>query len=496
MSENSKFMSEGKPRAVGLLGGGVIGGGWAARFILNGVNVRLYGPSSRSVERVQKMIANARRAYRRLTLLPLPSEGSLTVVESVADAARGVELVQESAPDRLGLKQQLLAAASRAAAPETLICSSTSGLRPSLLQAEMDHPERLLVAHPFNPVYLLPLVELCAGHRTAPETLDRATAIFRAVGMHPLLVRNEVDGFIANRLQEAVWREALWLVQDNLATVQEIDDAVRYSIGLRRAVMGPIQTYRLAVPVSSARRSMEQFRPGKIPWTKLTEVPEFTDAFIDKLAEQSDAQAANLTIPELEQKRDDCLVAVLQGLRAQGYGAGETLARWEKGLRDRAPQRTNGSDPLRMPMREIPCDWIDYNGHVSESRYLELFGNATGILLRYIGIDGEYLSKSGSYQAVETHLSRLRGLCAGDRVEVLTQVLGADDKCLRLFHTLTRERDDQPAATGEQMLVHVDAQSRRIGPAQANVRERVLELARMHAELPRPERAGASIELR
>ncbi|MGY3363376.1 3-hydroxyacyl-CoA dehydrogenase [Bradyrhizobium sp. GM2.4] len=336
MAEGSKSVSDRLPRSVGLLGGGVIGGAWTARFILNGVDVRLYGPSAGAVERVQKILLKARRAYRRLTQVPLPAEGSLTVVESVADAVRNVELVQESAPERLDLKQQLLATASRAAAPETLICSSTSGLGPSLLQAEMENPERMLVAHPFNPAYLLPLVELCAGRRTLPKTLVRAAEIYRAVGMHPLVVRKEVDGFIANRLQEAMWREALWLVHDGVATAQEVDDAVRYSFGLRRAIIGP---FRIGGGAAGMRRYMEQWGPMlKCPWTKLTEVPELTDDFLDKLAMQSDLQASteNLTLPELEQKRDDCLVAVLQALRAQGYGAGETLARWEQGLRDRA----------------------------------------------------------------------------------------------------------------------------------------------------------------
>ncbi|MCC8939221.1 3-hydroxyacyl-CoA dehydrogenase [Bradyrhizobium sp. Arg68] len=333
-------MSERRVRAVGLLGGGVIGSGWAARFLLNGVDVRLYGPSPSAVERVQKKLDNARRAYRRLTLVSLPPEGALTVVNSVADAVHGVELVQESAPERLGLKQQLLAMASQAAAPETLICSSTSGLRPSLLQSGMEHPDRLLVAHPFTPVYLLPLVELCAGQATAPEALARAAEIYRGVGMHPLVVRKEVDGFIANRLQEAMWREALWLVHDDLATVQEVDDAIRYSFGLRRAIMGP---FCVAGGGTGMRQFMEQWgRPGlKWPWTKLTDVPELTDVFLDKLAEQADARGENLPSLELEQKRDDSLVAMLQALRAQGCAAGETLARWEQGLSDRVPPLTN-----------------------------------------------------------------------------------------------------------------------------------------------------------
>ncbi|MGY3079484.1 3-hydroxyacyl-CoA dehydrogenase [Bradyrhizobium sp. LM6.10] len=335
MTEGSRSPLDRPPRAVGLLGGGVIGGGWAARFMLNGVDVRLYGPSAGALERVEKILLKARRAYRRLTQVPLPPEGSLTVVESVADAVRDVELVQESAPERLDLKQPLLAAASRAAAPDTLICSSSSGLAPSLLQAQMNHPERLLVAHPFNPAYLMPLVELCAGQHTRPETLARAAAIYRSVGMHPLVVRKEVDGFIANRLQEAMWREALWLVHDGVATVQEVDDAVRYSFGLRRAILGP---FRIGGGAVGMRRYMEQWGPMlKCPWTKLTDVPELTDAFLDRLAEQSELQASveNLTFPELEEKRDDCLVSVLQALRTQRYGAGETLARWEQVLRKR-----------------------------------------------------------------------------------------------------------------------------------------------------------------
>ncbi|WP_461195540.1 3-hydroxyacyl-CoA dehydrogenase NAD-binding domain-containing protein [Bradyrhizobium sp. UFLA06-06] len=483
-------MPEKRVRAAGLLGSGIIGGGWAARLVLNGVDVRLYDPAPDAVERVQETLANARRAYGRLTQVPLPAEGALTVVESVADAVRGVELVQESAPERLELKQQLLAAAARAASPDTLICSSTSGLRPSLLAVGVDHPERLLVAHPFNPVHLLPLVELCAGQSTAPETVVRASEIFRAVGMHPLVVRKEVEGFIANRLQEAMLREALWLVHDDVASVQEIDDAICYSFGLRRAVVGP---FSIGGGGAAMRHLMEKWEPElRSPWTKYTDIPEHNEAFLDK---QSDARDDNLTIAELEQKRDDCLVAVLQGLRAQGYGAGETLARWEQGLRDRAPQLIKGSGSLRMT-RQIPSDWIDYNGHLAESRYLQLCGIAADNLLNFVGIDSEYRSKFGSYYTLETHLSHFGELYAGDRVLVLTQVLGADGKRLHLFHVLKREGDEKPAATGEQMLIHVKPDSGRSGPVQGTVRERMLELASLHADLPRPERAGASIRLR
>lgn len=332
-------MPERLPRAVGLLGGGVIGGGWAARFVLNGVDVRLYGRSPGAGERVQERLEKARRAYRKLTQVPLPTEGALTVVDSVAEAVRDVEFVQENAPERLELKQQLLAQACRAAAPETLICSSTSMLRPSLLQAQMPRPERLLVAHPFQPVYLVPLVELCAGERTAPDMVPRAAEIFRAVGMHPLIVRKEVHGFLANRLQTAAWREALWLVHDGLATVQEIDDAVRYSFGLRRPVLGPILTYFVGSGETSMRAFLEKWGAGDKQSSKLEAGPEYTDTFLNILAEQADAQASaeNMTITEYQDLLDDGLVGVLRGLRSQRCGAGETLARWEQSLSSRVP---------------------------------------------------------------------------------------------------------------------------------------------------------------
>ncbi len=221
------------PAHVGLLGGGVIGGGWAARFLLNGVDVRLYDPDPDAPRKLDEMLANARRAYARLTLAPLPAEGALTFVASPEEAADGVDLVQESAPERIELKQRLLAAASRAAGPETLFCSSTSGLRPSLLAVRDGAPGAARSsAHPFNPVYLLPLVELCGGERDgAGDARARRRGVPRRSGCTRSSVRTEIDGFIADRLLEALWREALWLVHDDVATVEEVDDAIRYGAG-------------------------------------------------------------------------------------------------------------------------------------------------------------------------------------------------------------------------------------------------------------------------
>jgi carnitine 3-dehydrogenase / betainyl-CoA thioesterase len=475
------------PRSVGLLGGGVIGAGWAARFVLNGCDVRLYDPAPEAAERTTEVVDDARAAYGQLTLAPLPPEGELRVVGSVEEAVAGVELVQESAPERVELKQELLAEADRAAPPGALVCSSTSGLRPTELQAKMARPERFCVAHPFNPVYLLPLVELCAGEGTAPETVEHADALFRSVGMRPLVVRTEIDGFVADRLLEALWREALWLVNDGVATVEEVDDAIRYGAGLRWAFMGTFLTYRIAGGEQGMRHFLRQFGPAlEWPWTHLTDVPELTEELVETVAAQSDAQAGGLSARELERLRDRVLVRVLQALRAEALGAGATLAEWERGL-------LGGSEAR---VRRIPAEWVDYNGHVHESRYLQLFADATDALLGELGVDADYLAAGASYFTVETHLSHLRQLEAGDRVHVTTQVLDSDEKRLHVFHVLLCEGEDDPVATAEQMLLHVDTESGRAAPAREPVCTRVAELTAQHEALPRPDRAGRSVGVR
>ena len=327
---------------VGLLGGGVIGGGWAARFMLNGVDVDLYDPDPDAARKVGEVLHNARRAYGALIDAPRPVEGTLRFVDTPAEAVAAADFVQESAPERLDLKQAMLAGASRAADESVVFGSSTSGLLPSDLQRDMAHPERLVVGHPFNPVYLLPLVEVVGGTATTTASLDRAVAVYESLGMRPLVVRKEIDGFIADRLLEALWREALWLVNDGIATVSEIDDAIRFGAGLRWSSMGTFLTYRIAGGEAGMRHFMEQFGPAlQWPWTKLTDVPELTGELIDRLVDESDKQAAGHSMRELEALRDDCLVAVIRALRAvgdggNGYGAGETLAGYERLLAARS----------------------------------------------------------------------------------------------------------------------------------------------------------------
>jgi carnitine 3-dehydrogenase len=482
-----------RPGTVALLGGGVIGAGWAARFALNGVDVRLYDPAPEAERTVEEVLANARRALGRLTLSPLPAEGTVTRIATPEEAVEGADFVQESAPEREELKRALLAAASRAAPAEVVFATSTSGLLPTRLQADMAHPERLTVGHPFNPVYLLPLVEVCGGERTAPEAVERAAAIYRGLGMRPLVLRREIDGFVADRLLEALWREALWLVADDVATVEEVDAAISLGAGLRWACMGPFLTYRIAGGTAGMRHFMEHFGPAlQLPWTKLTEVPELTDELLDKLLAQSDAQAAGRDVRDLERLRDDCLVSLMQGLRSHGVGAGAALAEYDRALFG-APVTTPAIDddaPLRLHSTVVPPEWIDYNGHAHESTYLRVLGDTTDALLRHLGLD---LDAGSSYYTVETHLSHLGQARAGDRLHTTTQLLGHDAKRLHVYHALYRAGDEAPLATGEHMLLHVETGAQRASPAAPALLERLERIARAHAGLPRPERAGRAI---
>ena len=332
-------MAGGIERAA-CIGGGLIGSGWAARFILNGMDVSLCDPDPEAGSRAEAVLANAERAYGRLFGDMRPAPGALRIARCIAEAVDGAGFVQESVPERLDLKRRVLAAIDAAAPAGAVIASSTSGLLPSAMQEDLEHPERMLVGHPFNPVYLLPLVEVVAGRSTAPEAVEAARAVYAGLGMRPLLLGREIDAFIADRLQEALWREALWLVHDGVATVGDIDDAVRYSFGLRWAQMGVFQTCRLAGGEAGMRRFLEQFGPCLAwPWTKLTDVPELDDALIDAIADQSDRQAAGRSIRELERVRDDNLVAILQALERSGpagWGAGALLGEARRRMRERS----------------------------------------------------------------------------------------------------------------------------------------------------------------
>lgn len=482
------------------IGGGVIGGGWIARFLLAGIDVSVFDPHPEAERIVGEVIANAERAYGLLTQAPLPARGQLVFCASLAEAVKGAEWVQESVPERLDLKHRVLAEIDAAAPATALIGSSTSGLKPSDLQQGLSHPGRLFVAHPYNPVYLLPLVEIVGGAATAPATIERAKAVLDAIGMKGVVIAREIEAFVGDRLLEALWREALWLIKDDICDVETLDDVIRYSFGLRWAQMGLFQTYRIAGGEAGMRHFLAQFGPClQWPWTKLTDVVNLDEALVEKIGAQSDAQAAGLSIRELERIRDENLVGIVQALKAgrggEGWGAGALLADFERRLLAGAPAPApaDPTAPLALVETRVSPAWIDYNGHMTEHRYLQVFGDTTDALLRLIGVDLAYVEGGHSYYTVETHLRHLDEARLGEELRTTCQILSVDEKRLHLFHRMFAGADRREIATAEQMLLHVDVAKGRAMPATDAVLARLRGLAAAHASLPAPAGAGRSV---
>ncbi len=311
---------------LALIGTGVIGAGWAARCLARGIDVVASDPAPDAEAKLRAAIDNAWPAVEKIHVTPGGAPGTLSFAGGVEAAVEGADFVQESAPEREGLKRALHAEIDAVAPPEVIIASSSSGLLPTRIQADCRHPERIVIGHPFNPVYLLPLCEVVGGAKTAPETIERASAFYRSIGMHALHVRTEIEGYLADRLQEAIWREILHLVNDDVATTGELDDAIRYGPGLRWAFMGTNLIFHMAGGDSGMRHMLHQFGPAlKLPWTKL-EAPELTEALIDRMVAGTEAQAAGRTVKELERLRDDCLIDIMRALEKYDIGAGKVLA--------------------------------------------------------------------------------------------------------------------------------------------------------------------------
>ncbi len=482
-------------RTLGLLGTGVIGGGWAARALHFGIDVVASDVQPAMEAWIRGAVENAAGALARLTMAPLPRPWRLSFTTDAAAMARQADFIQENIPEQLELKQRVLAQVSHYAPADVIIASSTSGLMPTDLQRDMQAPERLLVGHPFNPVYLLPLVELVGGKRTSGATIDAAAQFYRYIGMHPLRVRREVPGHLTDRLQEALWREILHMVNDGIATTGELDDSIVYGPGLRWAAMGTNLIYHLAGGETGMRHMLRQFGPClKWPWTHL-EAPELSETLIDRMVEGTRAQAAGRSIRELERLRDDCLVAIQQVLRQYDIGAGSTLRALETRLSaDSASAAAPGigadrTRPARLLDFEVRPEWVDYNGHMTDSRYLQVFGDATDALWRAVGIDETYRSAGHSFYTVESHVTHGAEARAMEPLYVTVQLLSVDDKRVHVFSSLRRRSDDSQVATGEQLYLHVSTRTGKAVPMPADLRRRLDDWYGAHRLLPAPREA-------
>ena len=320
-----------KIKTIGLLGTGVIGAGWAARALHTGINVVPSDIDPKMEDWINEAVENALPSLQSLTEgITLPPKGKLTFTTDPISMSQQVEFIQENIPEVLDIKRKSLKSIAEVTNKEIIISSSTSGFMPTELQQGMTFPERFIVGHPFNPVYLCPLVEIVGGKETSDKVKKIAKIFYESMGMHTLMLRKEVPGHISDRLQEAMWREILHALNDDIATTGELDESIVYGPGLRWSIMGMNQIYMIAGGKGGARHFIEQFGPAlKWPWSHL-KAPELSNEIIDRFVEGVEAQSQGKSIREMEKIRDECLVAIQKVLSKHNMGAGKTLNEFKK----------------------------------------------------------------------------------------------------------------------------------------------------------------------
>ncbi|MFG2860823.1 3-hydroxyacyl-CoA dehydrogenase NAD-binding domain-containing protein [Streptomyces sioyaensis] len=299
-------------RRVACIGAGVIGGGWAAHFLARGYDVTAWDPAPDAEEKLRRLVAAAWPALEQIGLAEGAAPDRLTVAGTLAEAVADADFVQESAPEKLELKRSLLAELTAATRPGVVVASSTSGYPMTDMQTAAGDAGRLVVGHPFNPPYLIPLVEVVGGERTDRVAVTWASRFYEVAGKSVLTMDRELPGFIANRLQEALWREALHMVANGEASVADIDASITEGPGLRWAFMGPCLTFALAGGEGGMAHMLDHFGPSlKSPWTRL-EAPELDRALRDAMVEGCAEAAGDRSYADLVAARDQGVIDVLR----------------------------------------------------------------------------------------------------------------------------------------------------------------------------------------
>ncbi len=298
-------------RTIAVIGTGVIGGGWVAHFLRQGYDVVAWDPGPDGAQRLSALLDSAWPALERLGLRPGASRDRLRLTDSLEAAVSEADFVQESSPEVLPAKVALLAAIDTATPPGVVVASSTSGFAMSDMAMGCSTPGRLVVGHPFNPPYLIPLVEVAGGAGTDPATVAWVDEFYTLAGKVCLTMDHEVPGFVANRLQEALWREALHMIDSGQASVQQIDDSIVHGPGLRWALMGPILTFHLAGGPGGMAHMLDHFGPALLePWTRL-DAPALTPELRELVVSGAEKAAGGRSVSELQQRRDAFLVDLL-----------------------------------------------------------------------------------------------------------------------------------------------------------------------------------------
>ena len=299
-----------KIKNITVIGTGVIGTGWILRFLAFNKKVTAYDPNVKQKDYLKKELKRTKSSIEKLYNKKINIK-NLIFSSNIKDAVSKADLIQENVPERLKLKKKVINQLSQFAPKNCIIASSSSGLLPSELQSNCIYPKRFIIAHPFNPVYILPLVEIVKGSKTSKIIMNEADKFYKNLHMKTLIVNKELPGFLSDRLQEALWREGLHIINDGYATTKDLDEAITYGPGMRWALMGTFLTFHLAGGELGMKHMLDQFGPAlKLPWTKLKS-PNLNKKLKDKIITGTKKQSKNLSINKLSNMRDNFLIDLL-----------------------------------------------------------------------------------------------------------------------------------------------------------------------------------------
>ena len=300
-----------KIKNISVIGTGVIGTGWILRFLASNKKVIAFDKNKSQINYLKKEIKRTKSIIEKLYKKKINIH-NLKIVDTLEEAVKNSDLIQENVPERLQIKKTVIKNISKVARKNTIIASSSSGLLPSKLQSGCINPQRFIIAHPFNPVYILPLVEIVKGNKTSKIYINKANSFYKSIKMKTLLINRELPGFLSDRLQEALWREGLHIINDGFGSTKDLDDAITYGPGMRWALMGTFLTFHLAGGESGMKHMLDQFGPAlKLPWTKLKS-PELSDKLKQKIINGTALQSKNLSIDKLSNIRDNFLIDLIE----------------------------------------------------------------------------------------------------------------------------------------------------------------------------------------
>ncbi len=298
------------------LGAGVIGASWTALFLAHGIRVRAYDPAEGAEARLRDYVKTAWPVMAELGLTEQGDPDALTFHESAAVAVTGASFIQESVPERLPVKHAIYAEIEDALAPDAILASSASGLTLSQMQGGWRNPSHMVLGHPFNPPHLVPLVEVMGNEHTAEGVVERAEAIYASLGKVTIRVRKEVAGHVANRLQAALWREAISLVSEGVTTVEDVDKAIWAGPGVRWAAMGPNMIWHLAAGPGGLKSYMDHFADSFEGWWDDLGNPRFDEETRKTLYEGVLAEAGERSMDDLAAERDALVIGILKATAA------------------------------------------------------------------------------------------------------------------------------------------------------------------------------------